>query len=512
MTTITALPTPPSRSDPANFATRGDALLTALPAFVTQTNAVAGEVNTNATTATTQAGIATTQAGIATTQAATATIQAGIATTQAGLSTTNGANQVALAAAQVVLATTQAGNALSSANAAAASYDAFDDRYLGSKSSNPATDNDGGALIEGSLHWNSTANEMRVYDGAAWTAAYVPNGDYLTGPDTSTDGAYALFDGATGRILKNGGPPSSKQDVLVSGTSIKTINSTSLLGSGNITVGSQINYESRSSNTVLSAADLGKLIDFTNAAFTQTFTAAGTLGAGWFVYLRNLSTNQVTLDPNASETIDGVVSGALKPGMMLLVICTGTAFHCVRVGPQTVLEVLTSGTSWTCPLGVRTIKVTGTGGGASGLKGSSSFTINGAGGAGATFIANIGVAPGTAYTYALGAGGSAKTSDGAGNSGGTTTFTANGITRSAPGGRGGSIADSPISSATNGDINLTTSHGASGGGNSSYWGGGGPEIVTTGPAPIANYGSGGARGITPLNSGAGTAGVIVVEY
>ncbi len=45
MTTISALPAVPNRADPANFATRADALLTALPTFVTQTNTVASEVN-----------------------------------------------------------------------------------------------------------------------------------------------------------------------------------------------------------------------------------------------------------------------------------------------------------------------------------------------------------------------------------------------------------------------------------------------------------------------------------
>ena len=48
MTTITALPTPPTRQDPTNFATRGDAFMAALPTFATQVNAVAGEVNANA--------------------------------------------------------------------------------------------------------------------------------------------------------------------------------------------------------------------------------------------------------------------------------------------------------------------------------------------------------------------------------------------------------------------------------------------------------------------------------
>lgn len=44
---ITPLPTPPSRSDPANFADRGDAFLGALPTFVTEANALATAVNQN---------------------------------------------------------------------------------------------------------------------------------------------------------------------------------------------------------------------------------------------------------------------------------------------------------------------------------------------------------------------------------------------------------------------------------------------------------------------------------
>lgn len=45
MTTITPLPTPPSRDDSSNFADRGDAFLGALPAFADEVNAIADEVN-----------------------------------------------------------------------------------------------------------------------------------------------------------------------------------------------------------------------------------------------------------------------------------------------------------------------------------------------------------------------------------------------------------------------------------------------------------------------------------
>ena len=51
MTTITTLPTPPSRSDPASFATRADDFLAALPDFGDECNTVAAEVNANATAA-----------------------------------------------------------------------------------------------------------------------------------------------------------------------------------------------------------------------------------------------------------------------------------------------------------------------------------------------------------------------------------------------------------------------------------------------------------------------------
>lgn len=43
--TISALPPPPSRADSANFRTRADAFLAALPTFATEANALAAEIN-----------------------------------------------------------------------------------------------------------------------------------------------------------------------------------------------------------------------------------------------------------------------------------------------------------------------------------------------------------------------------------------------------------------------------------------------------------------------------------
>lgn len=53
---MTPLPTPPSRSDPSNFAERGDAFLGALPVFATEANALETNVNNKEASATASAG------------------------------------------------------------------------------------------------------------------------------------------------------------------------------------------------------------------------------------------------------------------------------------------------------------------------------------------------------------------------------------------------------------------------------------------------------------------------
>ena len=86
----------------------------------------------------------------------------------AATSATNAANSASAAATSASNAATSESNAATSETNAAASYDSFDDRYLGAKASDPLTDNDGDALITGALYFNSTDGDMRVYNGSAW--------------------------------------------------------------------------------------------------------------------------------------------------------------------------------------------------------------------------------------------------------------------------------------------------------------------------------------------------------
>ena len=53
-------------------------------------------------------------------------------------------------------------------DAAEAALDAFDDRYLGSKGTAPTVDNDGNALITGSLYFDTVSNVLFNWTGSAW--------------------------------------------------------------------------------------------------------------------------------------------------------------------------------------------------------------------------------------------------------------------------------------------------------------------------------------------------------
>ena len=87
----------------------------------------------------------------------------------AATSESNAATSASNAASSATAASGSASAAASSASEAATSYDNFDDRYLGQKTSAPTLDNDGDALLTGALYFNTTDNKMQVYTGSAWT-------------------------------------------------------------------------------------------------------------------------------------------------------------------------------------------------------------------------------------------------------------------------------------------------------------------------------------------------------
>ncbi len=83
----------------------------------------------------------------------------------------------------------------SARDATLAAYDSFDDRYLGTKTSDPSVDNDGNALLAGALYFNSVSGVMKLYTGSAWVASYVSGAGFV--PQTSITGSADIPNGTT---------------------------------------------------------------------------------------------------------------------------------------------------------------------------------------------------------------------------------------------------------------------------------------------------------------------------
>lgn len=209
-------------------------------------------------------------------------------------------------------------------------------------------------------------------------------------------------------------------------------------------------------------------------------------------------------------------------------VAVGTTVRAVQSSGINI-EVLTSGTSWTCPAGIYKAKIRGVGGGGSG--GRSNTTIPSCSGAGGGYFeAVISVTPGTAYTYAIGAGGGAATvNNTAGTAGGNTTFNDGVTTYTGNGGSAGSATaasgtSTPLvvgGTATNGSINVRGGPGYTFGasaaisvaqGGSTPLGMGGVLAQAVNAQSSSGYGAGGYGTLGGTNSNAGTQGVLILEY
>ena len=130
---------------------------------------------TNASNSATSAANSATTAGTQATNASNYATAASTSASNAATSESNASSSASSASTSASNASTSATNASNSASAAAtsaanaaASYDSFDDRYLGPKASDPTLDNDGDALLNGALYFNTTTNVIKYYNGSTW--------------------------------------------------------------------------------------------------------------------------------------------------------------------------------------------------------------------------------------------------------------------------------------------------------------------------------------------------------
>lgn len=304
-------------SDAATSATAAASSASTASTAATNAGNSATAAATSATNASNSASAASTSASNASSSASAASTSASNASTSA----TNAASSATSASSSASTASTQATNAATSATnaaasetaaaasatSAAASFDSFDDRYLGAKSSDPSVDNDGNALVTGAMYFNSTVNEMRVRtSGAAWAAAYVPSSGYLTSGDIgSTVQAYDAD-----LTAWSGVSTSAKQDTLVSGTNIKTINGTTVLGSGNIVISTGSGATATAPLTLTSSSATFQYLTSSFTGAIITLPDATTLSTGPSTFSLHNASAYVMVIKNSA----GTLLGFIKPG------------------------------------------------------------------------------------------------------------------------------------------------------------------------------------------------------
>jgi hypothetical protein len=262
-----------SASAAATSATNASNSATAAATSATNASNSASAASTSATNAANSATAASGSASTASTQATNAANSASAASTSAtnasnsataaATSATNASNSATAAATSATNASNSASAADSSAvaaaasaAAAAASYDSFDDRYLGSKTSAPATDNDGNALVVGALYYSSTTGKMNVYDGGTWIEASAASQAILVVYQFTATGGQTTFSGTDNNSLTLG---------YTVGSALVTLNGVML------EVGSEVTASSGTSVVLASGATAG---DELNVYAFSTFNLA----------------------------------------------------------------------------------------------------------------------------------------------------------------------------------------------------------------------------------------------
>ena len=238
----------------------------------------------------------------------TSTVVSNIATVAGVASTMSAAASNATAAANSATA------AANSAAAAAASFDTFDDRYLGSKSSEPSADNDGNALVSGSLFFDSAVGSMKVYDGGNWILATSAGAASLLDYEYTATAGQTTFTGsdnnsATLSYTANNLIVTLNGIVLDNGSDYTATSGTSIVLASGAAVGDHLAVVAFKSFTVadtVAASTGGTFAGGVTVSGTLTATAAqinGNIAVTGTVDGRDVASDGTKLDTNIPSSL-----------------------------------------------------------------------------------------------------------------------------------------------------------------------------------------------------------------
>jgi hypothetical protein len=450
-------------------------------------------------------------------------------------------------------AATSESNAATSASAAAASADAFDDVYLGSKSSDPTTDNDGDPLAAGMLYYNTVSNIMRIYSGSAWenvavstagfttltgvetltnktlTAPKIANGGFVADANgneqikfTTTASAVnelTVVNSATSNapeISSTGGDtdidlkitPKGSGNVVLDGLKYPNADGTvdqvlKTDGSGNLSftdVSGGISWQSSivTGSTLSAVAGNGYWINTTSNACTITLPGSASVGDQLIFtdYARTWGTNKIIIDSNGLNyqgDPDTLTVEYNTNGQSLNIVYSGATKGWIPISDDDVTDA-----PIVPPYSVDFLVVAGGGSGGCYNAGGSNYG-NGGGGAGGFRTSTQTASLATVITVTVGDGGAATTG-GAKNNGSNSSISGSGLTTitSTGGGSGGS-EDAP-----------SGNNGGSGGGASSAAGTAEPGGSGNTPSTSPSQGSAGGNAPGGANGSGGGGGANAV--
>ena len=498
---ITPLSDPPSRADPENFVERSDTFMSELPVFALEANALAEQLNNF-------------------NDQAQAAKNAAADSADSALESKNAAADYASAA---LGSKNAAADSAAAANISAVQASKLN---LGAKASEPTADNQGAELLTGATYYDTTLTKWRVWNGAAWVEGLsaVAGVSGINGESGPIVGVVKLTEAQNltnktitdPKIVLNSTNGEPGQALISRGSGLSPVWATPL----------EIVRAPRTSNTMLVISDRGKLIDITSGTFTQTFDATAALKSGWFVYIRNAGSGDITLDPSGSETIDGLSSYLMYPGEVRLVQCDGIVLRSFVL--SAFYKVFTASGTFVKPPGYANFSGLLWGGGASGGKNAGGLHGSGGGGGGCTPWTLHSSNFGSSETVTIAAGGLSVTGGSStGNPGGNSTLGSlvtgygggAGFNHTGGGGGGGVMGagfsggagaggagGAPVDG-TGTKYNGGGAGGSSAVGQSSYWGGGGGggASVSTGYGGGSSiYGGGGGGSQASLAANGGT--------
>jgi hypothetical protein len=231
----------------------------------------------------------------------------------ASTSASNASSSASTATTQASNASTSATNAANSATAAAASFDSFDDIYLGAKATAPTLDNDGNALQTGALYWNTTSSSLFIRNGATWDPAAFSASGSVTAFNTRT-GAVTLSSGDVTTAL--GFTPGQGTVTSVSGTSpvsVATGTTTPVISmpaattsvNGYLTSTDWTTFNNKGSGTVTSVTATSPVTSTGGATPVIAMPAATTSVSG---YLTSTDWNTFNGKSNTSGTVTSVAA------------------------------------------------------------------------------------------------------------------------------------------------------------------------------------------------------------